>query len=455
MKTNIGKKIRSGSTAHLLAISFLSVIVLGTFVLMLPISTYEGIHTVDAAFISVSAVCVTGLATVNVSTCFTLFGQVIIMILIQIGGLGIMTFAACAVWLLREKLSVNEKMILEYSFIQGEDAYSLKKFVFFIMRYTFAIESIGAVCYFFAFSDIKNIGLRLFYSIFHSVSSFCNAGFSLFPDNFMRYDMSLGVNLITCSLIILGGLGFIVIFEIRNKLTFSSVKNNFRKRYKTRLFTVHTWLVLRVTVSLIVGGTIAIYLLQFASTGVTEKISVMDAFFQSVSCRTAGFNTVDIGALHASTLIAMMFLMFIGGSPGSTAGGIKTTTFGVLLYIIVLGRNNFESVTIRGRTIPYKIIYQALLVLLFSIFIVFIAVVLLSIFEPGCSFIQLLFETISAFGTVGLSTGITSHLVSYSKCVLIITMFVGRIGSLTIFSIIASNRDEMKVKYVEERVLIG
>jgi trk system potassium uptake protein len=455
VKPHIGTKIKQGKTAHFLAISFLSVIILGTFALMLPISTYTDIDIVDAVFISVSSVCVTGLATVDVSTSFTAFGQIIIMILIQIGGLGIMTFAACAIWILREKLSVNDRMMLEYSFIQRENAYSLKRFVFFIVKYTFVMELIGAICYFFAFSDIENINDRFFFSVFHSISAFCNAGFSLSSDNFMRYNESISVNLITCALIIFGGLGFIVIFEIKNKIYYFFARDKKYKMYKTRTFSVHTWLVLRVTLFLLIGGTAAIYFLQFVSIGDTESISVLEAFFQSVSCRTAGFNTVDIGILHPSTLIVMMFLMFIGGSPGSTAGGIKTTTFGVLLYIIVLGRNNFESVTIRGRTIPYKIIYQALLVLLFSIFIVFVAVVMLSIFEPEYLFIQLLFETVSAFGTVGLSTGITPHLVAYSKCILIVTMFVGRIGSLTIFSIIASNREEMKVKYVEGKVLIG
>ena len=455
MRVHLETKIRQGRTVHVLALSFLMVIVLGTFALMLPISTYGDIHAVDAAFISVSAVCVTGLATVDVTACFTTFGQSIIIILIQIGGLGIMTFAACAVWLLREKLSVNDKMLLEYSFIQGEDAYTLKRFVFFIVKYTFVTELIGTVCYFFAFNGIKNISARLFFSAFHSISAFCNAGFTLFSDNYMSYNDSFLINMTTSFLVIFGGLGFIVIFEIRNKLIFFLNRKKKRKIYKTKTFTVHSWLVLRITFFLIIGGTAAIYFLQFASIDLTKKVTVMEAFFQSVSCRTAGFNTLDIGALHPSTLIAMMFLMFVGGSPGSTAGGIKTTTFGVLFYMVVLGRNNFESVTIRGRTIPHKIIYQALLVLLFSIFIIFAAVVVLSILEPGYQFIQLLFETISAFGTVGLSTGITANLVMYSKIVLMITMFVGRIGSLTIFSIIASNREEMKVKYVEERVLIG
>ena len=454
MKTYIEAGRRRASSAHFLAISFLSIILLGTFALLLPFSTYGDIEFIDAAFTSVSAVCVTGLATVDVSSTFTIFGKIIIMILIQIGGLGIMTFAACAVWILREKLSVNDRMMLEYSFIQGEDALSLQTFIFFIMKYTFTIEFLGAVSYFFAFRNISGIWNRIFYAIFHAVSAFCNAGFSLFSDNFMRYNNSIAINLTTCALIILGGLGFIVVFELRNKLEYYFSRKDARKKYKTQTLTVHTWLVIHITLFLIIFGTAFIYFLQKYSAEV-QTLTLLESFFQSVTCRTAGFNTVDIGSLHPSTLIVMMFLMFVGGSPGSTAGGIKTTTFGVLLYIIFLGRNNFESVTIKKRTIPNKIIYQAMLVMLFSVFIVFIAVIIMAILQPEFSFLRLLFEAISAFGTVGLTTGITPKLILHSKCILIATMFIGRIGSLSIFSIIASNREELKVKYAEEKVLIG
>lgn len=456
MKTNFAAKIKQKSTVHMLALSFLSVITIGTFALLLPYSTYESIEIVDAAFISVSAVCVTGLSTVDVSTTFTVFGKIIIMLLIQFGGLGIMTFAACAVWILREKLSVNERMMLEQSFIQGEESLSLKRFIFFLVKYTFFSEAAGTICYFFAFSSIKDFWNRIFFALFHSVSAFCNAGFSLYSDSFMQYKDSWAVNTVTCLLIILGGIGFIVVFELRNKFAHYLVfrKRKRKRTYKTRKLTVHTWLVLRITCYLIISGTIFIYLLQRSAPN-CMNLTLLESFFQSVTCRTAGFNTVNIGRLHHATLIVMVFLMFVGGSPGSAAGGIKTTTFGVLCYIMFLSKNNFNRVTVNKRTVPHRIIYQAMLVLLFSIFIVFISFILLSVFQPEFDFIQLFFETVSAFGTVGLSTGITAELFFQSKCILMITMFTGRVGPLSIFSIIASSREEMKIKYVEEKLLIG
>ena len=206
------------SSAHLLAVSFISVIVAGAFALMLPISTYESISITDAFFTAVSAVCVTGLTTVDVHFCFTRFGQIIIMILIQVGGLGIMTFAAFAVWFVRQKISLANRTTLEYSFIQGENTFSLKKFISFIIKYTFVLEFIGALGFFFSFTSEKLIADRIFYSIFHSVSSFCNAGFSLYSNNFVKYNESIPVNLITCLLIIFGGIGFIVVFELRNTM---------------------------------------------------------------------------------------------------------------------------------------------------------------------------------------------------------------------------------------------
>ena len=446
----IEKKLNIWSSAHLLAVSFVCVIVAGAFALKLPISTYNDISIVDAFFTAVSAVCVTGLTTVDIHFCFTGFGLIIILILIQIGGLGIMTFAAFAVWFVRQKISLSDRMTLEYSFIQGENSFSLKKFIFFIVKYTFITELIGSIGLFFSFTGKQAVGERIFYSIFHSISSFCNAGFSLYPDSYVRYSNSLSVNLITSFLIIFGGIGFIVVFELRNKL-YSIVKRKKRK-YRTHTFSLHTWMVLTTTLSLIIVGAITIYLFEY--TAGHTQFSILESFFQSVSCRTAGFNTVDIGSLHNCTLLVMMFLMFVGGSPGSTAGGIKTTTFAVLIFIMLLGKNNFEDVTARNRTIPKGIVFQALLILLFSLAIVFFSILLLSVFEPRISFIRLLFEAISAFGTVGLSTGITTNLAQSSKWVLMGTMFAGRIGSITIFSIFM-NRNPGVIKYAEERILVG
>ena len=443
-------QINFWSPARLLAISFVCVIVVGAFVLKLPISTYGGIKIVDAFFTSASAVCVTGLTVVDVPHYFTRFEQVIILILIQIGGLGIMTFAAFIIWFIRQRISLSERMTLEYSFVQGKGVFSLKDFISFIIKYTFLTELVGAVGFFFSFTKTHELQDRIFFSIFHSISAFCNAGFSLYSNNFEGYCNSVPVNLITCFLVIFGGIGFIVVFELRNKLYY--ILKRKKRKYRVRKFSLHTSIVLTTTLILIIGGATLIYVFEHASHNST--ITVLESFFQSVSSRTAGFNTIDIGSLHSSTLLIIIFLMFIGGSPGSTAGGIKTATFAVLISIMMLGKNNFEDVTARKRTIPKSIVFQALVILLFALTVVFTSVLLLTIFEPHVQPIRLLFETTSAFGTVGLSTGITPGLMVSSKWVLIITMFVGRIGPLTIFSILA-NREPRKYKYVEERIVVG
>jgi trk system potassium uptake protein len=443
-------KLKFWTSAHLLAVSFACVIVAGTLTLKLPISTYREISFVDAFFTATSAVCVTGLATLDVSLCFTRFGQIIIIILIQIGGLGIMTFAAFAVWIVRQKISLSDRMMLEYSFVQGEKIFVLKDFIFFIIKYTFLAEFAGAVAFFLSFTGNHQMGEKIFSAVFHSISSFCNAGFSLHQDSFIKYSNSISVNLITCFLVIFGGIGFIVIFELRNNI-YRRLKRK-RQKYRTQIFSLHTWVVLVTTLTLILAGSVFIYFLEHI-TGDTD-ISILESLFQSVTCRTAGFYTVDIGNLHSSTLLIMMILMFIGGSPGSTAGGIKTTTFAVLTFIMLLGKNNFEDVTARNKTLPKHVVYQALLVLLLSFVIVFFTIIFLTIFEPHTTFIKLLFETFSAFGTVGLSTGITEGLTSSSKWVLMLTMFAGRIGSITIFSIFM-NRNPATIKYAEERILVG
>ena len=440
-------KFKFWNSAHLLAVSFLCVIILGAIILKYPLATHSGITFIDALFTAVSAVCVTGLITVHVSLCFTQFGQIIILLLIQVGGLGIMTFAAFILWIVRQKISLNDRMALEYSFIQGDKTFELRDFIFFIVRYTFMTEFIGALCLFFSFQGHHKIGEEIFFAIFHSVSSFSNAGFSLYSDNFIRYCNSIPVNLITCILVIFGGIGFIVVFELRN--CFYNIIKKKKHKFHVKSFSLHTWMVLMTTFILIIVGSTLIYFFEHISGN--SSISILESFFQSVASRTAGFNSIHIGNLHKSTLLIIIFLMFIGGS---TAGGIKTTTFAVLIFIMLLGKNNFEDVTARNRTIPKKIIFQALIVLLFSLAIVFFSILLICIFEPNITFINLLFETVSAFGTVGLSSGITSTITINSKWVLMMTMFASRVGSLTIFSIFM-NRNPGVIKYTEERIIVG
>ncbi|MGA1868834.1 MAG: TrkH family potassium uptake protein [bacterium] len=434
-------------SAHGLVVSFLSAIGIGIFLLKLPYATYNGISFLDACFTATSAVCVTGLIVVDTASAFTTFGKIVILFLIQIGGLGIMTFATSIVWALKQKVSLSEQLIIENSFLQGQNSFSLKYFLFFLIKFTFITEFIGACLYFFAF-DEPDLSKRMLFSIFHSVSAFCNAGFSLYSDSLIHYGRHIPINLITMILIILGGIGFLVVYEITYKIIGYWQKT---KRYRAPFLSLHSWTVLTTSLILIIGGAILMFSFQLLQG---NSISLLHAFFQSITCRTAGFNTLDISMLSRSTLLIMIFLMFIGGSPGSTAGGIKTTTFAILIFILLFGTTNFDDITARGRTIPQDIIYHALLIFVLSFFWVFIGLIFLVIVQKQESFISLLFEIVSAFGTVGLSTGITSYLEYSSKIVIIATMFTGRLGSLSIFSLFL-HKEQTKIRYAEENILIG
>ncbi|MFH0925933.1 MAG: potassium transporter TrkG [bacterium] len=433
-------------STYLILSSFFLAIVIGTLLLKIPYATLDGISWLDALFTATSSICVTGLIVVDTATKFTFFGKFIILLLIQAGGLGIMTFAVSLVWFLKQRVSLLDRMIIEQSFLQEETEHSLKYFLYFLFKYTFWTELIGACLYFFVLNE-KNISKRFFFAFFHSISAFCNAGFSLYPDSLIRYQGNIFVNLITIALIILGGLGFLVIFELKHKLIPYFFN---RKKHNKPFLSLHSWTVIQTSFILIVVGTALIYTFQALSG---NRIPLLAALFQSVTCRTAGFNTIDLSTLSHNTLLIMIFLMFIGGSPGSTAGGIKTTTFAILVFIIFVGTRNFEDVTARERTIPKEIVYNAILIFIFSITWIFIGLILLVTFQTKESFLALLFEIISAFGTVGLSTGITSNLMSSSKIVIIITMFIGRLGPLTIFSSLL--RRQTEIRYAEENILVG
>ncbi len=439
----------SMGAAKFLLFSFAGLIFIGAFLLKLPGMTNHGIKFVDALFTSTSAVCVTGLATMDTAKDFTVLGQFIILLLIQLGGLGIMQFSATIVWILGQKPGLSGRLALEKSFIQGLDREaSLKKFTFFLFKYTFAIELTGALLYF-PFLNDENYAKRAFSALFHSVSAFCNAGFSLYSNSLIGYKDSIPVNIITSLLIILGGIGFIVMYEVMVKIKYFI--NHRKKMHGGYLFSLHTWTVLWTSFWLTLIGAILIFLFEYIHE---NDISVLSAFFQSITTRTAGFNTLDISSMTRSSLIIMMFLMFIGGSPGSCAGGIKTTTFAIFIFLFFLGKNEFSDVTARGRKIPVSVVYQALLIFLFAAAILFLGAVFLVSLEPHHSFFDLFFESVSAMGTVGLSLGITGSLTTFSKIIIILQMFIGRLGSLTIFSFFL-NRKTLPIKYAEEKILIG
>ncbi|HNW82892.1 MAG TPA: potassium transporter TrkG [bacterium] len=442
-------KTKRLSSGHYLMLSFIVLILTGTLFLKIPVSTYSGISWINALFTATSAVCVTGLTSVDTASTFTITGQIIILLLIQFGGIGIMTFAAMFIFSFNKKLSVSNRVMMEDSFIQGASDFKLSDFVRFIVKYTLIFEGAGAIL-FFVLLDEKNLFKRLYFSIFHSISAFCNAGFSTYSDNLVRYSQNAAVNITTMVLIVSGGIGFFVMFEIKTKVKSFFVKES-ASQQNYYFFSLHTWIVLVTTVILITGGAFLIYSFETHSGG---NISFLQAFFQSVTSRTAGFNTIDISSLNHGTLLIIMVLMFIGGSPGSTAGGIKTSTFAIIFSIIFMGRNNFKDVVIRNRHIPRKNVIHALVVFVFAFNIVMVSTVLIIFFHPEKDIMSVLFESVSAFGTVGLSTGITSSLNGSAKLVIIATMFCGRIGTLTIFSLFLLRKDN-PVKYAEERIMVG
>lgn len=426
----------------LLLLSFLLVIFTGSFLLYLPISHYKNLSYIDALFTSASAVCVTGLTVIDVSSKLTIFGKIILMILIQIGGLGLMSFIGIVIWGLKAKISFSNQAALEYIFLQKIPKFSLRIFIMFLFKYTMLVEFIGSILLM-IFSDDKKIFIRIFNSIFHSVSAFCNAGFSLYPDGLVRYHNNAGYSLTISFLIITGGIGFLVVFEI-----YSSIKNKFLKKKKLyySMFSLNSWIVINVTILLLIIGTVAFYFF--------EPITLLEAFFQSTTTRTAGFNTIDLASMSHESKFITMFLMFVGGSPGSAAGGIKTTTFALLFLIVFMANTSFKSITIRKRRIPNEIVFQALIVFLLYIVFLFISTGILLYIHPDIYFMDLIFEAVSAIGTVGLTLGVTSKLIFSSKILIILMMFIGRVGPALVFSILIKDNNHGR-RYAEEKILIG
>ncbi len=438
--------------AQLMVASFAFAITIGSILLMLPIAS-QGAQTslVDAFFTATSATCVTGLVVQDTATHFSLFGQLVILALIQAGGLGIMTFSVSLALLFRKRVNMQQQRVMQ-DVLDNDTLSGVKNFIRFIFGMTFLIEAVGAAVLFFIWRDLFPGPVKtLYHAVFHSISAFCNAGFSTFSDSLVRFSYDLMTNITIGGLIILGGLGFIVIKDMghtcRLKLT-RSEKRPVRLRVQSRI-------VLKVTFILVLGGAGLIYAMEtghlFRDAALNSK--VLMSFFQSITTRTAGFNTCDIARLSSSTLLLMILLMFIGASPGSTGGGIKTTTVSVLWATVVSAMRQKEHVEIGRRTIPYDIIQKAVTVLIFSLILIGLFTVALLYVEQK-PFLDVVFESVSAFATVGLSTGITPALTVPGKVFIMLLMFIGRIGPLTVAYAFARYRAANYV-YAEERVLIG
>jgi trk system potassium uptake protein len=440
----------------LLALSFIFIILAGAGLLLLPEMTVSGISLIDALFTSTSACCVTGLVVVDTALCFTLKGKTIIMLLIQVGGLNIISFATLFATFYRNSAGIKMQSLIK-DMVATEKLSNTRELLRKIFLYSIFIELTGATLLFITWPNemiFKGIGEKLYFSLFHSVSAFNNAGFGLFTDNL--YDITVrhayNLQLVIAALIFLGGIGFIVLEDI------FGIKNiRERRKIKWKRLQTHSRIALYTSAILIVAGAIVFYLVEYDNSikGYGIYGSIVSSIFQSVTCRTAGYNTVDFTHLGQPILIFMMFLMFVGASPGSTGGGIKTTTFSVILRSAISTIRGRKNVEIVKHTISSDTISRAYSIALFSISLIFVSTFILSITEPEKNFLSLLFEEISAFGTVGLSTGITSSLSLAGKSIIILTMYIGRIGTLTLALAITKRIVFSKYRYSEINVLVG
>lgn len=426
---------------------FAAIITLGSLILMLPPMTQKGeISYIDAVFTATSAVCVTGLIVQDTPSYFTDLGKSIILILIQVGGLGIMTVGSIFTLIIRRRISIKDKLYLRSSF--GTTPYiTAARFFVLIAVTTFAIEFIGfilmtLVLYFRYSYPLKS---SLTFGLFHSVSAFNNAGFSLYSNSFEGFVSDIPINLIIMALIVLGGIGYPVISEIIS----------FRKM---KVISLHSKIVIITTLVLILAGAILFFLLELDNPATLKEkdipTKIIASFFQSVTSRTAGFNTIPIGKLTQATLLILIILMFIGASPGGTGGGVKTTTLAVVVAAAIHALRGRSQICLRKRRLPETIVYRALTLTFVALFFITFSTIGILILEK-CSLSQALFEVVSAFGTVGLSTGITFSLSTPSKIILIFCMFVGRVGITTLSVAIAIRTIADKIVYPEETTIIG
>jgi len=442
--------------ASLVILSYLSMALLGMLLLSLPIaSTGDPISPINALFTSTSAICVTGLVVVDTGTAFTAFGKTVIMALIQLGGLGVMTFSVFFFLFLGKGLGLKERWIITESFTPApiREIRSLVKSIFL---FTFLVEGTGALLLFFHWRHEMSSGSALFTGLFHSISAFCNAGFSFFSDSFVNYKGSLLLNATILSLIVIGGIGFPVIYEFIMRFRMH------RAGRRTNL-SLHSKVVLTTTAILIVVGALLLFLLERHNqiAGLSGKEEFLTSLFQSITARTAGFNTLNISALGGATLFILIILMFVGASPGSCGGGIKTTSLAVLVGILRNKIKGRKSVDLFNRTVPEETVSRALAIFILAVLTVTVGLILLLLTQsnpqdPGrTNFLAYLFETVSAFGTVGLSMGVTPTLTFGGKIVIIILMLLGRAGLLTVAYVFTRRVSGGLYRYAEEKVMIG
>jgi trk system potassium uptake protein TrkH len=448
--------------AQLFIASFLAIIIIGTSLLILPKATHSGISVIDALFTSTSAVCVTGLIVVDTGTYFTSFGKSVILFLIQAGGIGIMTFTSYFSYFFRGSSSYENQLLLKdmvNSEKIGEVFSTLKK----IILLTFIIEAVGTGIIFFSLDArlISSTSERVFFSVFHSISAFCNAGFSTLENSLYApgFRFNYPLHMIIAFLFIIGGIGFPIAFNFFKFLKHIFIERLLRRKgnYIPWLININTRLVLITTGALLLSGTLLFYLFEYNNTLAEHRGlgKVIAAFFGASTPRTAGFNSVDMSALNLSTLMVVFLLMWVGASPGSTGGGIKTTSFAIgTLNFISIARGK-DRIEVFRREVSEMSVKRAFAVISLSLIVIGISVFLIAVFDPDKELLAIAFESFSAYSTVGLSLGVTGNLSAQSKLVIIITMFIGRVGMLTILTAFLRRMKPFKYRYPSEDILIN
>ena len=441
--------------ARTICLGFLACIAIGTLLLLMPFTTSDGTWTspVVALFTATSAVCVTGLAIVDTGSYFSFWGQLTILLLIQLGGLGYMMITTFLMLLLGRKFDLRQKFAIQESFdrpfLQGS-----KNLVFSIIATTLILELTGIFLLLIVFVPESGFSQGLWIAMFHSVSAWNNAGFSLFSDSLVSYKASWLINIVISGLVIFGGIGYQVIIEL-----YLWGENFLAKRRAKFCFSLNFKVVTSTTIMLLLVGTFALFLTEIHNPATLENFSLEDQFlaawFQSMTTRTAGFNSIDIGKMSTAGLFLTMGLMFIGASPSGTGGGIKTTTFRVLLNCTKSALQGKDQVILYQREVPSTLILKAVAVVFGTGGAIVLVTTLISFLEPNLEFITILFEVISAFATVGLSMGITAGLSTGAKLLLVLAMYIGRVSVLMVIAAIIGDTRPSSLQYPKENLLVG
>jgi trk system potassium uptake protein TrkH len=445
-------KLRTG---ELLVLGFLAVIVVGALLLSLPVSVNdEPVSFIDTLFTATSAVCVTGLVTVDTGAAWSPFGQAVLLILMQIGGLGIMTFSVLMFISIGRLPALRDTWVVEKMF-SANPRFGVRKLIKSIFTFTIIMEGIGTAVMFAGWTRYGyGPGKSLWYAAFHSVSAFCNAGFAFFGDSLESFSGDWLLVMTFAILIITGGIGFYVVLDLWEWV---------RRRGAHRL-SLHTRLVLWTTLVLLVLGSALLFFGEYvtAASGPTTMHKLLNAFFQSVTSRTAGFNTVSITSLSNVSLLTIIMLMFIGSSPGSCGGGVRTTSLALLAALVVNRLRGNTEVNIEGRTIPEQTVHRMVSVIVIGVLLVVLSTLLLLLTQAQefahphdrGLFIEYLFESVSALGTVGLSMGVTSGLNLQGKLIIIVMMFVGRVGLVTLAYSVLRPKKRVQLCYSTEDVML-